>query len=127
MPKLRLYEFELTVLNVEDRVDKKGTRYLLTKGYHAHNEFNLKGKQYKAYDSFSAIALYGSNQLLDETIRRLNKVSTHKLVIDVLDADIMTTLKKKKILTYLFVYFYDFKKDRMGTRKLIKKLQNGEN
>ena len=126
MPRLRLYEFELTLTDVIDKKDKKGDRYLLAKGYHTFVAVKLNGNHYKAYDQFSSIQLYGTNQILDETIRRMQSEKTHKIVIDVLDSDLVNKLKDKKLLSMLVVYWFDFKKRRFGTRKLIKKYEREE-
>lgn len=125
MPKLRLYEFELTITEIKDAVDKVGKRYLLAKGYHRYSSIRINGYHYNTIDVFQMIALYGSNQILDETVKRFNegKRAKKKLVVDVIDADISTQLKNKSVVVYLFVYYYDFKTNRFGTRKLIKKLQ----
>lgn len=126
MPGIRLYQFELTIIDIMDKTDKAGKRYLLAKGYHRYQGIKLNGVHYNAYDSFSAIQLYGSDQLLDETIRRLSRARNGKLILDILDSDLVNKLKDKKILSMLIVYFYDFKVKRIGTRKLIKKLEKGE-
>lgn len=122
MPKLRLYQFDLTIIEVQDKVDKIGKRYLLAKGYHRRDEMDIKGVHYPAFDSFSSIQLYGSDQILDETIRRLASSKKQKLKIEVLDSDLVNKLKGKKLLSMLVIYFFDFKTHRIGTRKLIKKL-----
>lgn len=127
MPRLRLYEFELTLIDVQKKKDKVGKEYLLAKGYHRYDGINLNGTHYKAYDSFSAIQLYGSTQILDETIRRLSRARNNKLIIDVIDSDIVNKLKNNQLLSMLVVYYYDFKKQRIGTRKLIKRLEKNEN
>lgn len=126
MAKLRLYEFDLTVYQLEDKIDKTGNRYLEAKGYHRYDGITVKGVHYDAYDAFSKIILYGTNDILDETIRRLNKSSNKKLLITVIDSDIMNKLSKSTLLSYLVVYYFDFKTNRVGTRKLIKRLQEKE-
>lgn len=125
MPKLRLYEFEFTLIDATRRTDNRGKDCLLARGYHKYNSTTIKGNQFKAYDSFSTIVLYGSSQLLDETQHRLLQSKDNKIILDIIDSDITTRLKGKHLICTLLVYFYDFKINRFGTRKLIRKLQKG--
>lgn len=125
MPKLRLYEFDLIVSSINDTIDELGRRYLFVRGYHRYNAVRTNGCHYHTIDTFNFIALYGSSQLLDETIKRFNefKRKNKKFILNIIDADISTKLKKNMINVCLYVYYYDFKENKFGTRRLMNKIQ----
>lgn len=123
MPKLRLYPFFLTITDIVDTYDKRGVRCLKVKGFHSYNANKADGTPYTAFDNFNAIIMYGTRKLLDETVNRFEETRDKKLIIEVLDADIINILKQGYIVSTLLVYYYDFKIHRFGTRKLIKKRQ----
>lgn len=125
MPKLRLYEFDLIVTDIFDNTDELGKRYLFVRGYHKYRAINTNGVHYQTIDTFNFIALYGSNQLLDETIKRFNeyKRKNEKLILNIIDADISTKFKNKMVNVCLYVYYYDFKIKKFGTKRLINKIQ----
>ena len=123
MSRLRLYPFAFTITHIIDAYDKRGTRCLKVKGYHSYTAYKTDGSTFKTFDNFSAIVLYGVKELLDETISRFRSSRDNRLKVDVLDADISNILRNGTLYSSLLVYYYDFKEQRFGTRKLIKHQQ----
>lgn len=123
MPKLRLYEFKLYIKRIEESIDDEGRKFLKAKGYSTFAGKNHKGKKYLSYNQFTSIKLYGSMQLLDETKKRLWNSKEGKLLLNIIDSDLITPLINGQIKPILYVYYYDFDKNKFGVKKIMKKIE----
>lgn len=111
-------KYDIYIKHIEEAVNAKGVRYLkCKKGYHRSRDISAKGRRYDKFDFFSAIHLFGDDELLDETKRRLweQTVKDPKLKLHVITGDIEVPMLNRMRVPILKCYEYDFVDDKYGT------------
>ena len=111
---MKLEELKLTIIRLEDGIDKDGNTYLKAKGY---NAYKSNGKN--AYNFFSNIKLYPvSQEQMDETKNRFfsQTVDKPKLPIIAYQSELVTPLQNGTLRVNLICYRFDF-----VTKKLFRK------
>lgn len=115
-------KFNLTIKEVEEETDGFGLRFLKAKGYCQTRKLCANGKggikRVPNFDFFNTIRLYGKDNLLNDIKSRL---AYGKLNIVCYDADISIPILAGKLIVILEVYYWDFVKGKLGTKRIMKK------
>ena len=121
----------MNITDIYEMKDSNGKRYLQAIGTHCYDATSLNGTNHKAFNNFTAIQLLGSEELLDETIRRFDEAGIMGLDLVLKDTELytrykMSTFKSRAVITLLVVYLYDFVEDPIDADYTISRLMQEE-